>query len=167
MVRRQFVRSLEIHIFRQKLKWNLINTQVGYCFGSKKFGHNELTPVTNSLTELGTLSSSSFCMPLSPNWVLFFLLLAELCTLLLLVKLGTLFGHYVGKHFGHHVGHLIHLHVGPHVHLHVGHRNVVSTLCEVSETLTEWKSESVTDGLTEVGARDTCVSKKSGLIKST
>ena len=50
---------------------------------------------------------------------------------------------------GHHVSHLVHLHVGHHVHLHVGrhvshhvgHRNVVSTLCEVSDTLTEWKSE--------------------------
>ena len=27
----------------------------------------------------------------------------------------------------------------------VGHHNVISTLCEVSETLTEWKSESITD----------------------
>ena len=48
----------------------------------------------------------------------------------------------------HLVGHLVHLHVGHHVHRHVGHhgghRNVVSTLYEVSETLTEWKSESVT-----------------------
>ena len=29
-----------------------------------------------------------------------------------------------------------------HVRHHGVHRNVVSTLCEVSETLTEWKSES-------------------------
>ena len=38
------------------------------------------------------------------------------------------------------VGH----HVGRHVSHHVGHRNVVSTLCEVSETLTEWKSKTIT-----------------------
>ena len=41
------------------------------------------------------------------------------------------------------VGHHVRLHVGHHVHIHVGHHNVVSTLCEGSETLTEWKSESV------------------------
>ena len=29
-------------------------------------------------------------------------------------------------------------HFGRHVSHHVGHRNVVLTLCEVSETLTEW-----------------------------
>ena len=48
---------------------------------------------------------------------------------------------------------IVHLHVGHHVHLHVGHHfshharyhNVVSTLCEVSEALTEWKFESITD----------------------
>ena len=34
------------------------------------------------------------------------------------------------------------------VHLHVGHHNVISTLCEGSETLTEWKSESITYGPT-------------------
>ena len=112
-------------------------------------------------------------MPLSPNWVPFFLFLAKLGTLLLLLaKLGALFGHYVGKHVGHHVGLLVHLHVGHHVYLHVGHRvshhvghgNVVSTLCEVSETLTEWKSKTLIDGLTDklnrLGARDTCVSEK-------
>ena len=69
-------------------------------------------------------------------------------------KKGTQFGDYVGKHDGHPVS---------------DHRNVVSTLCEVSEMLTEWKSESVmadrqtygrTDRLTGVGARDTCVSNK-------
>ena len=60
---------------------------------------------------------------------------------------------------GRHVGHLVHLIVSRHVHLHVGHHDVVSTL-------TEWKSESITDDgqitdrLTGVGARDTCVSKK-------
>ena len=47
-----------------------------------------------------------------------------------------------------HVGHDVRLHVGYHVHLHIGHHfdhyNVVSTLCEGSETLTEWKSESMT-----------------------
>ena len=46
------------------------------------------------------------------------------------------------------VGHLVHLHVGHHVHLcighHVSHHNVVSTLCEGSETVLEWKSESIT-----------------------
>ena len=47
-------------------------------------------------------------------------------------------GHLDGQHAGHHVGHDI--------SHHVGHRNVVSTLCEVSETLTEWKSETITDG---------------------
>ena len=67
------------------------------------------------------------------------------------------FGDFVGKHVGHHVGLLVHLHVGHHVYLHVGHcvshhvghGNVVSTLCEVSETLTEWKSKTLMDGLTE------------------
>ena len=42
-----------------------------------------------------------------------------------------------------HVDFDVHLHVGHHVHLvylYVGHHNVVSTLFEVSETLTEWKS---------------------------
>ena len=70
--------------------------------------------------------------------------------------------------FGSHVGHLVHLHVCHHIHLHdghhvshhVGHHNVVSTLCEVSETLTEWKSKSMnygrTDGRTGVGARVEC-----------
>ena len=45
--------------------------------------------------------------------------------------------------------HHVHLHVGNHVSYHVGHRNVVATLCEVSETLTEWKSESITYGRTD------------------
>ena len=44
--------------------------------------------------------------------------------------------------------------VGHHISFHVGHYNVISTLCEGSETLTEWKSKSVTylprDGLTRV-----------------
>ena len=61
-----------------------------------------------------------------------------------------------------HVGHLVHLHVGHHAHLHVGHlvshRNVVSTLCEVSETLTEWKSKSITYLLVPTDLRtDLCV----------
>ena len=52
-----------------------------------------------------------------------------------------------------------------HVRHHGVHRNVVSTLCEVLETLTEWKFKSMTDGLirterlTGVGARDACASK--------
>ena len=58
-------------------------------------------------------------------------------------------------HHMHHVGHLVHLHVSH----HVGQRNVVSTLCEVSETKTERKSEIITNRLTGVGARGTCVSK--------
>ena len=64
------------------------------------------------------------------------------------------------------VNHLVHLHVGHYVSHHVGHHNVVSTLCEGSETLTEWKSEKVwhlsairRDRLTGVGARDACASK--------
>ena len=49
---------------------------------------------------------------------------------------------------------------------HVGHHNVVLTLCEGSETLTEWKYESMTnsrttEGLTGVDARDAFASKKS------
>ena len=52
-----------------------------------------------------------------------------------------------------HVGHDVRLHVGYHVHLHIGHHvghyNVVSTLCEGSETLTGWKSESVTNRRTD------------------
>ena len=42
------------------------------------------------------------------------------------------------EHVSRHVGHLIHLHVGHHI--------VVSTLQEVSEMLTEWKSKSVPYG---------------------
>ena len=49
------------------------------------------------------------------------------------------------------VSHLVHLHVGHLVHLHVGHHNVILTLCEGSETLIEWKSESITDQLTDDG----------------
>ena len=63
-------------------------------------------------------------------------------------------------HVGHHLGNLVHLHVGH----HVGHRNVVSTLCEGSEALSEWKSESVTNlptnGRTEVGTKDAGASKE-------
>ena len=36
---------------------------------------------------------------------------------------------------------VVHLPVGGHVSHHVGHRNIISTLCEVSGTLAEWKSE--------------------------
>ena len=48
---------------------------------------------------------------------------------------GHLIGHHVQLHVGHHWHH--------HGHLHVGHRNIISTLCEVSETLTECESEKV------------------------
>ena len=44
-----------------------------------------------------------------------------------------------------HVGHHVHLHVGHHFSHHARYHNVVSTLCEVSEALTEWKFESITD----------------------
>ena len=40
---------------------------------------------------------------------------------------------------------IVHLHVGHHFSHHARHHNVVSTLCEVSEALTEWKFESITD----------------------
>ena len=43
-------------------------------------------------------------------------------------------------------GHRVQLHVGLFSSsFFVGHHNVVSTLCECSEALTEWKSESITD----------------------
>ena len=45
---------------------------------------------------------------------------------------------------------------------HLVHLHVISTLCNGSETLLEWKCESITDllyGLTGVGARDACASK--------
>ena len=58
------------------------------------------------------------------------------------------------------------LHVGHHVQLHVGHHDIISMLCEGSETLLEWKSESTTDGPTNghtvtdgAGAADACASK--------
>ena len=55
--------------------------------------------------------------------------------------------HHVSHHLHLHVNH-VQLHVGRHVHLHfslhVGHRNIISTLCEGSETLTIWKSEIIT-----------------------
>ena len=60
--------------------------------------------------------------------------------------------HFVLEHFKlytfgfEHVGHLLHLHVSH----HVSHRNIVSTLLEVSETLTEPKSESVMDRRTDI-----------------
>ena len=40
---------------------------------------------------------------------------------------------------------IVHLHVGHHFSHHARHHNVVSTLCKVSEALTEWKFESITD----------------------
>ena len=76
---------------------------------------------------------------------------------------STLVHLHVGLHISHlihhHVGHLVFLHVGHHVQLLVGHHvghlvghhNVILTLCEGSETLIEWKSESITDQLTEDG----------------
>ena len=62
----------------------------------------------------------------------------------------------IRNYYGHHVSH--------HVCNHVGHHNVILTLCEDSERLLEWKSESITnaltdDGRTGVGARDACASK--------
>ena len=82
-------------------------------------------------------------------------------------RLYTLGFEHVGRHVGHlvhlHVGHLVHLHVGHHVSHHIGHRNIVSTLCEGSEMLTEWKSE-LTDGQTGVGASDVCTSKNDILL---
>ena len=52
-----------------------------------------------------------------------------------------------------------------HVIHHVGHRNVVSALCEVTETPTEWKSESMTttDGINSPSPRDASTSKN-GLV---
>ena len=43
--------------------------------------------------------------------------------------------------------------------LHVGHRDFISMLCEGSETLLEWKYESIMDGLIGVGARNAWASK--------
>ena len=68
---------------------------------------------------------------------------------------NSMLANFVGRYVGHHVVHL----VGQLVHLHVGHHNVVSTLCESSDALTEWKSKSMADGLTGIGARDACASK--------
>ena len=65
---------------------------------------------------------------------------------------------HVGNHADRYVGHHVHLHIHDHVsHLHGqlvdprGHHNVILTLCEGSETLTEWKSEGITDRLTDGG----------------
>ena len=60
-------------------------------------------------------------------------------------------GHFVYLHVGHHVQlHTGNFFIGHHVLHHVSNHNAVSTLCEVSETLTEWKSGSMpnlrTDG---------------------
>ena len=54
-------------------------------------------------------------------------------------------GRHVGRHVGHHVGH----HVSHLVGHHFSHRNVVTTLCDVSGTLAEWKSESMIYGLAD------------------
>ena len=128
-------------------------------FRSKKFWPNWPTPVPT----------------LSPNWIF----------MLMSIFFGHHVGHLVYLHVGHHVqpiflfclppcrptclppcrpiffvGHLVHLHSDHHVHFlvghHVGQHNVVPTLCKGSETLTEWKYESMTnvltDGLTGLGA---------------
>ena len=50
---------------------------------------------------------------------------------------------------GHLIGHHVQLHVGHQFQLHVSNHNVVLALCEVSETLTEWKSEIVSYGRTD------------------
>ena len=60
--------------------------------------------------------------------------------------------HHIGHHVHLNVGHLVYLNVGHLVHLHVGHHNVVSMLCG-SETLTEWKPESITNLPTDIGVR--------------
>ena len=75
--------------------------------------------------------------------------------------------HFASNSFGpiHFVLELCDLQVSRNVSHHVGHHNVVSMLCEGSKTLTEWKFETITYltyGLTWVGARDTCMSKKLG-----
>ena len=51
--------------------------------------------------------------------------------------------HCVQLHVSHHVGHLVYLNVCQH--------NIILTLCEGIETLSEWKSESITDGRTDEG----------------
>ena len=43
----------------------------------------------------------------------------------------------------------VYLHIGHQFQLHVSNHNVVLALCEVSETLTEWKSEIVSYGRTD------------------
>ena len=70
---------------------------------------------------------------------------------IIFLSLEILHNGLVLLHFGHHVP----LHLGHHIHLHVGHHvgqsNVVLTLCEASETLTEWNSKSVTNyGWTDI-----------------
>ena len=52
-------------------------------------------------------------------------------------------------HVGHLVSYLIHLHVDRLVSHHVDHHNIVSTICEGSESLVEWKSQSIPYGLTD------------------
>ena len=46
-------------------------------------------------------------------------------------------GHHVHFYVGHHADH----YVAHHVSHHVGHHNVISMVCEGSEALTEWKSQ--------------------------
>ena len=53
------------------------------------------------------------------------------------------FSFFIGHHVCHLVGHHVHLHIGQNVHLHVGHHNVVLTLCEVSEMLTQNRNPKV------------------------
>ena len=72
---------------------------------------------------------------------------------------GHLVGYNVGHHVGHLVGSLVYLQVSQFFHFVLGTMSAplsatmsISTLCEVSETLTEWKSESITDdGRTDRG----------------
>ena len=76
---------------------------------------------------------------------------------------------HVSRHVHLQLGHYVNLHVGHHVHLHVGHHighhNVILTLCEGWETLTEKKFESITDvPATGVGARDACASRNAKLF---
>ena len=68
---------------------------------------------------------------------------------------------------GHHVDH----HVNLNVDHHVDHHNVISTLCEGSETLKELKYKSGIYvriyGLTGVGARDASASKNGNFVTNT
>ena len=58
-----------------------------------------------------------------------------------------------------------HLHVGHHVHLHVGHHNVISTLWRADRMeIRKCYGRLTDDGLTRVGAKDTCVSKNVAFV---